>query len=293
MAKRKKRIVTHQPKLNLVLLTLLILLIFLMIFRVGGINWSMSTRINHVADNTKANKISTQSEKPTPTPEPKYTGFCLNVPILLYHHIKPLDSAGTDAFLTVDISTFESQLQYLIRAGYQTISVVELANALINHQPLPAKSVVITLDDGYMDVYTNAYPLLYRYKLKANLMIATGLLGNSGYLSWDQLKRMVDTGLIFAYDHSWSHVQLANLPDEKIKYEILTGQKQLEEKLGKQINIFAYPYGSENQRTIDILKQNGFIAALSTVPGSIQCDSFLMSLHRIRIGNAPLFQYGI
>lgn len=94
-------------------------------------------------------------------------------------------------------------------------------------------------------------------------------------------------------NHTWSHAHLGSLSDEEAKVEIMTAKKQLEEKLGKTVNIFAYPYGSENQRIINILKQNGFIAALSTIPGSTQCDSFIMKLHRTRIGNAPLVQYGL
>ena len=239
--------------------------------------------------------IPTPTATFSPTPESTYLGFCLNVPMLLYHHVKSLDSAkeSGQGFLTVDTQVFDAQMQYLISKNYHTVSVDELAAALINKTGLPPKSIVITLDDGYDDVYDNAYPILYKYQLKANLMISTGLLGNSGYMSWDQLKRMVDAGLITAYDHSWSHASLTNLSDEKLKYEILTAKQQLEERLGKPANIFAYPYGSENQKVVNLLKENGFVAALSTIPGSTQCDSFIMSLHRTRVGNVPLGQYGI
>lgn len=298
MAKTKK--VKSKPALVSVFkpVVLFILLILLIIFSLSQLNSTNLITQNNIANTqTQATKISTPSAKlnPTPTPEPQYTGFCLKVPILLYHHVKSLESAKNDgqASLTVDTNMFDAQMQYLISQGFHTISVDELANALINHQPLPLKSIVITLDDGYEDIYSNAYPILYKYQLKANLMIATGLLGNPGYMNWDELKRMVDTGLIFAYDHSWSHAALVNLPDEKIRHEILTGKIQLEEKLGKEVFIFAYPYGLENQHIVNILKENGFRVALSTIPGFIQCDSFIMSLHRTRVGNAPLSQYGI
>lgn len=245
---------------------------------------------------TEEIKTSTPSAtiKPTPasTPRPQYLGYCLKVPILLYHHIKSLDSED-QASLSVDTNTFDAQMQYLQNQGYHTVSIDELADALINKKTLPPKSIAITIDDGYDDFYINAYPILYKYQLKANLMIATGLLGNAGYLNWDDLKRMIDTGYIFAYNHTWSHATLTVLSDEKIKYEILTAKQQLEERLGRTVNIFSYPYGSQDQRVIDILKQNGFIAALSTIPGFNQCDSFLMSLRRNRVGNAPLSSFGL
>lgn len=301
MAKRKKA----RPKLLKFLIIFVPLLLSLSLATIFLTVRPKAEIIKELAQSSgsfQEKNVGTLSAKLTPTPipsstapQPEYVGFCLRVPILLYHHVKSLDSAKENGqgFLTVDTNTFDAQMQYLISKNYHTISVDELATALINKTGLPPKSIVITLDDGYDDVYDNAYPILYKYQLKANLMIPTGLLGNIGYMSWDQLKRMVDTGLITAYNHSWSHASLTNLSDEKLKYEILTAKQQLDEKLGKQGNIFAYPYGSEDRRVVNLLRENGFIAALSTIPGSIQCDSFLMSLHRTRVGNAPLGAYGI
>ena len=75
--------------------------------------------------------------------------------------------------------------------------------------------------------------------------------------------------------------------------EILTAKKDLEEKLGKTVNIFSYPYGSMSKSVEDILKSNGFIAAFSTINGSLQCDSLIFSLRRTHIGNAPLSAFGL
>lgn len=282
-------------KLTLFVIILMLLAVSVIIFndKLQNSNKISDTQYKEVKIATSSAAITpTPTPTPTPKPKPQYVGFCLKVPILLYHHIKSLDSANS-ASLTVDTNTFDAQMQYLINQGYHTISIDELVQALINKQALPPKSIAITIDDGYDDFYLNAYPILYKYQLKANLMIATGLLGNAGYLSWDDLKRMIDTGYIFAYDHTWSHASLTALADEKIRYEILTGKQQLEERLGRVVNIFSYPYGSQNQKVIDILKQNGFIAALSTIPGFTQCDSLLMSLSRNRVGNAPLTSLGL
>lgn len=290
---------SRSPKIKFTNLRIIIL-VTVLIFAFG-ILVEFSPRDSHQTESSSLHKEASKSATlllPSPTPTIKpivYAGFCQNVPILLYHHIQPQDLARArgQLSLTVDNTTFESQMKYLVDTGYQTFSAEELAKALINHQKLPTKSIVITLDDGYEDVYTYAYPLLYKYQLKASLMIPTGLLGNPGYLSWDELKRMVDSGFIFAYDHTWSHTSLVFLTDEKAKQEILTAKQQLEEHLGKPVNIFAYPYGSENQKIINILNQNSFVAALSTTPGTTQCDSNIWSLHRLRIGNAPLSTYGL
>src|SRR3989344_1057708 len=241
----------------------------------------------------------TLSLTPTPTIHDSLptrpAGFCLSVPVLLYHHIEPIAEAQKEshAQLTVDTAFFEKQLEYLKNSGYTSISADQLADALINHKTLPAKSIVITLDDGYSDIHTYAYPLAQKYNMVLNLMIPTGLLDNYGYLTWGQLKEMVDSGLVYAYDHTWSHASLASQSKEKIEFEILSAKKDLEEKLGKTVNIFSYPYGSMSKSVEDILKSNGFIAAFSTINGSLQCDSLIFSLRRTHIGNAPLSAFGL
>ncbi len=243
-------------------------------------------------------------ESPSPSPNPSqqtrpatsanYSGFCLNVPILMYHHIQPetLAKQKGQTSLTVDAGTFENQMKYLAGRGYQTISADQLAQALINHQKL-GRSIVLTFDDGYADFYTYAYPIITKYHLIANLMIATGLLQNPDYLTWQQLKDLNSSGIVFAYDHTWSHRNLGSASTDIISREVLTAKSQLQANLGKPVDIFAYPYGSENQTVINFLKTNGFIAALSTFSGQVQCDSFLMTLHRTRIGNSALSAYGI
>lgn len=221
--------------------------------------------------------------------------YCLHVPVLMYHHVQPYNLAKErgQTSLTVDSVVFDQQMAYLVSEGYTSISAEELANALKTRSALPAKPIVITMDDGYKDNFEYAYPVIQKYGLVANIMIPTGLMENPGWLTWSDLKTMVDSGRFFAYDHTWSHVALAGVSDEKIQTEVVTAKKQLEEHLGKTINVFAYPYGSENSKVADILRQNGFSVAFSTIPGKTQCDSFIMTLHRTRVGNGSLASYGL
>lgn len=232
---------------------------------------------------------------PTPTLTASLSGFCQKVPVLLYHHIEPLAQAKTEghAALTVDSGWFDKQMAYLSQKGYTTINADQLAQSLRNHQGLPAKSILVTLDDGYIDVYQYAYPIAQKYHIVLNLMIPTGLMGAPDYFSWGQLKQMVDSGQVFAYDHTWSHAALANVSADKLKFEVMTAKSQLEQYLGKSVDIFTYPYGSQNNKVVNFLTANGFIAAFSEIPGFMQCDSFIMSLHRNHVGNAPLSSYGL
>jgi len=223
------------------------------------------------------------------------SGYCLNVPVLMYHHIEPNDAAKAagHAFLNVDTGVFESQMAYLSQKGYTAISADQLTQALKNHNQLPAKSIVLTFDDGYSDFYTYAFPVIKKYNLKANIMIPTGLMENSGYMTWNQLKEITASGTGFVYNHTWSHANLGNASLEKIKYEIETASSQIQKYLGTNPNIFTYPYGSENQTVVNYLSQNGFVAAFSVIPGTYQCDSNIMLLRRTRVGNSQLSAYGI
>lgn len=225
----------------------------------------------------------------------KPSGFCLNAPVLLYHHVGPLDQARKEgnANLTVDPGIFDQQMKYLLDRGYRTFSAEDLANALLSHQVLAGKPVVVTLDDGYADAFSYAFPIAKKYNIILNLMIPTGLIGNQGYLSWEKLKEMIGSGLIFAYDHTWSHYALTRGSDEKVQFEVMTSKTQLEQQLGRQVKIIAYPYGSYDQKVISMVRNDGFIAGYTTISSSYQCDSLIFEIRRTRIGNSPLSSYGL
>ena len=236
---------------------------------------------------------------PTPTPQEKKAeenfGYCINVPVLLYHHVQPDSEAKRlwQTALSVDSGIFEQQMSYLASNGYTTISAKQLVDALLLHIPLPQKSIVLTFDDGYKDAYTYVYPILQKYHLLANLMIASGLVGGSDYLTWGDIEEMGRSGLVYFTNHTWSHYPIDQAGYDKAKYEIQTGRKQLEERVNQIVNIFTYPYGSFNNDSINALREEGVLGAFSTIPGFWQCDSFIMTLHRNRVGNVSLSEYGL
>ncbi len=231
---------------------------------------------------------------PSATPTPDY-GYCLYAPVLYYHHIQPesLAIVKKQTSLSVDSTIFAEQMGYLASHGYTTITAKQLVEALRNHTQLPQKSIVITLDDGYGDAYAYAYPVFQKYHINASLFIATGLLEGSDYLSWSHLIEMQQSGLIYIVDHTWSHYSLPQGSVDKMTFEINSARDQIQQRTGQIADIFGYPYGSFNNVAISVLQQQGFLGAYSTIPGMYQCDSFLMTLHRTRIGNAPLSSYGL
>ena len=232
---------------------------------------------------------------PAPTPVP-LTGYCLRVPILTYHHIQPQATAVQlkQTSLNVDNGIFDQQMSYLASKGYTSIWAIDLINALKNHTALPSNPVMVTMDDGYADNDTYALPVLKKYNIKANLMLATGLVGsNPDMLSWSQVQDMKNSGLYYFTNHTWSHYAITNGPQSKIESEIDTAASQIKQYLGEDVNTFTYPYGAINTNAIQTLQKKGYAGGFSTIPGQYQCDSFIMTLHRSHIGNAPLSAYGL
>jgi len=235
----------------------------------------------------------TPTEIPTPTPFP-LIGYCLNVPVVMYHHIQPnaeAQSNGQQA-LSMDSGEFDNQMAYLNAQGYTAISAQQLIDALLGHLGVPQKSIVITMDDGYKDIYSYAYPILQKYHIVANIGVITGLVGGADYLSWGQIEEMSHSGLVNMMNHTWSHYNIAQNSTDKVKFEIATARQQLQDHTGQNVATFVYPYGMFNSNAISILNEEGVQGAFSEIPGHWQCDSFVMTLHRTRIGNASLAYYG-
>ncbi len=94
-----------------------------------------------------------------------------SIPVLMYHHVSP-----NPGLVTVSPETFHAQMAWLARHNYRSIGTDDLA-AFLAGKPLPEKSVMITFDDGYLDNYLYAHPVLQAFGLKAVLFVITGWLG--------------------------------------------------------------------------------------------------------------------
>lgn len=242
---------------------------------------------------SSAEATAESAPSPSPSPSPVLTGYCLNVPILYYHHIQPQKVAEDkkQTSLSVDTAIFENQMAYLNSAGYKTISTSQLVNALSTKGGV-GRSVIVTIDDGYADFYNFALPIIQKYHIHVDILIPAGLLNNPDYMTSDQLRAAISSGLVSIVNHTSTHANLASADAGKINYEI-TSSKAALDSFGQSINIFGWPYGTVNPNAYQTLKNNGLVAALSTIPGQTQCDSIMMSLHRTRVGNSSLRAYGL
>ncbi len=237
---------------------------------------------------------------PTPTPKPltfaemnALYGPCVNLPILMYHHIQPEEQAkaAKQTGLTVYTPTFREQMQYLKDKGYTTVTAVELKRFFDNGTTLPAHAVMLTFDDGYSDNSTDMFPVLKEMGFKGTVFMITGLAENPGYLSWGQINEMAGNGIYFG-NHTWSHHNMKAVLDV-IKKEVGTAETQLSDHALNQERIFAYPYGLMSPLAVNYLSTNGYSMAFDTVSGRIQCAKKKYELTRIRVGNTKLSAYGL
>ncbi len=152
----------------------------------------------------------TSTATPTITPtwikHPK--GKPIFAPILLYHHIRDIEKPGR---YDVSPATFETQLQYLKQWGYTSITIGQLVDALKYSDPLPEKPVIITFDDGALDVYQNAFPIMQKLGFVGTFYIVSNRLRAIDFVNVTQLREMIAAGWEIG-SHSHSHKDLTSEP---------------------------------------------------------------------------------
>ncbi len=225
------------------------------------------------------------SPTPTPIPIPAQWGKQVRVPILLYHYIgknpNPADKARD--LLSVDPEEFDKQMDYLSQNSFTPISFDALHAAIKGNGDLPAKPVILSFDDGYMDFYFNAYLILKKYGFHSTVFIPTGLMDKSYYLTWAQIKEMDSSGLVSFQAHSNNHINLASLSHDKLIYQLTESKNTLQSQLGKPVNFMAYPYGISDQIVWEATKKAGYLGSVGTWYGTTQSEGTIFDMPRVKI----------
>ncbi len=209
----------------------------------------------------------------------------VTVPTLMYHYIRPITPGMTTSsrLLSVSPEHFRAQMEELVRLGYHAITPDELADAVEGLKTLPTKPVLITMDDGYRDQYTEAFPILKANNLHATFFVVSDYALYPLYLSHDLIRELDASGLITIAAHTRHHSGLADLKLEKQTDEIFGSKKALEQVVGHPITAFAYPYGNFNDDVKRLVREAGFRVAFSTLLGSVHTTSTLFEARRIRV----------
>lgn len=212
------------------------------------------------------------------------------VPVLLYHHIlQDKDERFFRATTTVPLSQFTSEMNYLKKQNYTTITPRQLLAYVKKEQLLPPKSVLITFDDGLKSNYVYAYPLLKRLNFKATIFMITGRMRPAPqpfdprglqFLSKQEVAAMRD---VFTFESHTSHFHLSD--KKRGPYLLFKPYNEIMEDLKASIakvnaTAIAYPFGAYNERVIRIVKNAGFTMGFTTKKGTVYPGDPVFELKR-------------
>ena len=191
------------------------------------------------------------------------------VPILCYHRF----SSGELDSMSIKTAVFEEQMAWLKTNGY-TVVPIDTAMQYIQGKikSIPAKSVVITVDDGHKSVYSDMAPIVKKYKIPVTLFIYPSAISNAKYaMNWEQLQELEKTGNFRVESHTYWH---PNFKKEKKKLsseeyaksvdkQLNGSKKKLEEKMGHEIKYLAWVFGIYDDELLVDAKKAGYAAAFT------------------------------
>jgi peptidoglycan/xylan/chitin deacetylase (PgdA/CDA1 family) len=208
--------------------------------------------------------------------------------ILQYHHV----SDTTPKITSITPEQFSVHLKYLQENNFNVVPLSQIVNRIKNKKPIKDKTIAITFDDAYVDIFTQAKPLLDKYKYPYTIFVNPSIINrnekniSSHYLSWTQLKTLGDEGVIIA-NHGFEHNSLtrtsANLSQPQWltqqQISLLKAEAIIKEKTGQSWHYFAYPYGEYSPEIQQWVKENNFIG-FSQQSGAVGLHTDLTSIPR-------------
>ena len=230
------------------------------------------------------------------------------VPIIMYHSVCENTKVQSDYRISPDL--FESDLKYLKENGYTAIFVGDLVGYVYEGMPLPEKPIVITLDDGYLNNFTEVLPLLEKYDMCATVSVVGEFIEKAekekdpnplyAYLSSDDIKALEQSGRVEIGNHTHAMheigerrgcMKISGESDErydKILSEDLSKlQNILTERVGITPIVFTYPFGFISEESYPIIKKQGFLAALTCYERINYINGSIDQLYRLGRFNRP------
>lgn len=208
--------------------------------------------------------------------------------VLMYHRVS---DDGNQPDITVSTRKFERHMSYLA-GSFDVVTIDEIVGGYISGRKWEKDVAAVTFDDGFKDNYTDAYPILKKYRIPATVFVATDHIGSDIGLSRDEIILMHNGNITFGA-HTISHPVLSSLDRESAIREISGSKSILEDILKSTVSYFAYPYGKRgrdfNDVSMYIVRECGFKAAFATDNGFLTLKSSRYALNRIGMRDFPLF----
>jgi len=251
--------------------------------------------------------VPTATPPPTPPPTPTPTPFALDkssqVIVLCYHRFE--EKPKSDG-LGLKPSDFEAQMQALKDQGITVISMDDFLDWRAGTKNIPAKSAVITLDDGWLSGYTTAWPILKKFGYPFTMFIYTdyvkgGPKSGGQSMTWDQLAEMRDSGVdieCHTVSHSALNARKGKKDDEYkawLQHELGDSKKMLEQTLGIKVRALAYPYGMHNEVVRAVAMQCGYDAAFTVYGQHLHHDGdpSMIGRYAVTSTDPKIFQQAI
>ena len=176
--------------------------------------------------------------------------------LLMYHRCDDIPGDGMNTRPEV----FEQQLAWLApRCRFLTVSQLLQQTTELGERP----PVCLTFDDGFRDNYERAFPLLQRFRASATIYLAPQISGIDS-LRATEIRGMVDSGLIEFGAHTVHHVNLTQVDEATARREIVDSKNAVEQLTGRPCHSFAYPFGRWNDRVAELVREAGFLSAVTT-----------------------------
>jgi peptidoglycan/xylan/chitin deacetylase (PgdA/CDA1 family) len=204
------------------------------------------------------------------------------VPILMYHRF-----GYEPGSLFVTPENFKQQLDYLKNRGYEVISLDELVQGIKNNRRFKHNTVVITIDDGYLDNYTRAYPILRKYNFPATIFIISDSIGEKeDFINWQQARQMFKHNISFG-GHTRTEAYLPSVKKKEILWDEIAGCKEvIERNLKVPVDYFCYSGGGFTDQIKEMVKQAGYKGACTTDRGLSRLNKDIYELKRVKVTNS-------
>ena len=240
----------------------------------------------------------------------------------MYHHVNP-----GGKFINVRPETFELHMRYLWDKGFTAVHANEFADILTGETAAPQRPVMITFDDGWLDNWVFAFPVLRRYGMKAVIFLITSQIAERGkmqrsdegrvaalpsheeskvlieqgrtdevMLSWDEVTEMKGSGLIEFHSHTHTHRRWDKLlPDRGERNEALRGDlraaRELLERKGLEGSALCWPQGFYDDEYLAVAGSLGYRMMFTTEAGTNWPGTALKQIKRIVIGDISTFSF--
>jgi peptidoglycan/xylan/chitin deacetylase (PgdA/CDA1 family) len=208
----------------------------------------------------------------------------VKLPILMYHYVEHVKNPYDRIRIRMNIrpEQFEQQVIEIKKGGYQTVFMRDVPKMVESTNGACSYKIALTFDDGYEDFYNDVFPILKRQNVKATVYIITDFINKPGFLTTNEIKELVASGLVEIGSHTLNHSYLKQTSYNEAKRQIVQSKKVLEHAFHIQVDTFAYPFGAFDAQAIELVKEASYSAALTVMPGSYISNDNLYLLPRIR-----------